>query len=85
MREDVGFLLTDLAFLVDFSIKVLKVSFSESIVLKEASNFVVNVLANLRLVSVLQLELVDEHTLELLALLDIHELFLACFSHTSGS
>ena len=85
MREDVGFLLTDLAFLVDFSIKVLEVSFSESIVLEEASNFVVNVLANLRLVSVLQLELVDEHTLELLALLDIHELFLTCFSHTSGS
>jgi hypothetical protein len=52
-----------LAFLVDFSIKALEVGFGESIVLKEASDLIVNVLTDLRLVSVLKLEFVNEHAL----------------------
>jgi hypothetical protein len=73
-----------LAFLVDFSIKALEVGFGESIVLKEASDLIVNVLTDLRLVSVLKLEFVNEHALQLLSLLDVHQLLLACFGHSSS-
>ena len=72
MRQNVVLFISKLDLLVDLSVKALEVGFSESIVLEEASDLVIDVLADLRLVSVLEFEFVDEHALELLSLLDIH-------------
>jgi len=62
----------------------LQVRLRESIVLQEASDFVVNVLTNLGFVTVLKFEFVDEHALQLLPLLNVHQLLLTGFSHASG-
>lgn len=85
MRQNVVLFISKLDLLVDLSVKALEVGFSESIVLEEASDLVIDVLADLRLVSILEFEFVDEHALELLSLLDIHQLFLASFSHAPSS
>jgi len=45
---------------------------SEAFIFEETSYLVVYILGDLWLISILKLELVDEHALELLSLLDVH-------------
>jgi len=65
---------------LDFGIESTESFFGQSIVFEEASDFIVNEFAKLCLFSILELEFVAEHSLELFALLKIHESILALFT-----
>ena len=66
-----------------FDIQTFKIGFGESIVGEESLNFVFNVLDNVAVASVFGFELIDEQTLELFSLLDLHESLLPGFAQLS--
>ena len=83
MRDNVFFLVTEVSFFVDLSVKILEVCFCQSAVFEEFGYLVVNVRRELWLVTLLYLKLVDQHALELLTLLYVHESLASFVSHTT--
>lgn len=81
--KDVLLLHSEFGFLVDLGVEGLEVVFGESAVFKETLHFVVDVFGHLG-VSVLELKFVDKHSLELLALLDVHKPLAAGLRHFGG-
>jgi len=75
-----SFFVAEASFGLDFGIESTESFFGQSIVFEEASDFIVNEFAKLCLFSILELEFVAEHFLELFALLKIHESILALFT-----
>lgn len=72
----------EFTFLEDALVQLLQVIFCETIVLQEFLNFVINILGETRsLITVLDLELVDQESLELLTLLDVEKALAAGLAH----
>lgn len=65
----------------DLSVELTERFFGQTIILKVLCNFVVNVLAEVGFVTVLEFKFVDEHSFELLALLNVHKTLPALFTH----
>ncbi len=78
--------ITKFTFLQDTLIKTFKVIFCKSIILEEPLNFIIDVLSKAStLVSVLDLEFVDQEALELFSLLDVEKSLSAGFTHLGTS
>ena len=81
--EDGVLLVSQLALLENPLVQLLEVVFGEPVVLEEPLDLVVNILGKRgALVTVLDLELVDEEAFELLPLLDVEQPFPACIALT---
>ncbi len=76
------FFVAKIGFFVDLSIKVTQIIFSQATILEETSHLIVNVLGDLGLVAVLELELIDEHALELLSFLNVHKSLTTLLTHS---
>jgi hypothetical protein len=74
--EDDVLLVAELALLEDALIELFQVVLSETVVLEEALDLVIDILGETwALIAILHLEFVDEQALELLTLLDVKEAF----------
>ena len=67
-----GLFITVIDLLSDLHIESNQLVFRQTVVCQEFLNLVVDILSNIGVVAVLELELVDEHALELLTLLDLY-------------
>ena len=79
--EDGLFLLTQISFFANLSVQGAQVILSQTAIFEETSNLVVNVLRKRGLVTILELEFADQHALELLTLLNVHEALTAGLAH----
>ena len=79
--QNVFSLFAEGGFLVDFDVQISEVVLCKAAIFHEAVDLVVDVLGERWLVSVLDLEFTDEHSFQLLSLLDIHEAFAASITH----
>jgi hypothetical protein len=73
---------TEFTFLKNAIIQLFQVVLGETIVLQELLDFIVNVFGETRsLITILNLEFVDQKPLELLSLLDVEEALTAGLTH----